>query len=281
MSEVLFKHDADFMDAKFIKQSLIDIGAQDCDVLYIHSGMNFGIPNPNIGKVGVLEALASIIYSLDVATVLMPSYTFSFCNGERYDVEKSKSSMGALSEFFRKQHHWKRSIDPLMSNIGYGSDLTFISDVAKSSVGQGSTFDLLSKSGKKVKFLFIGPMVHECFTFMHYLEDVAKVPYRYDFQFSGEIKVGDEIYEDEYKLFIRDDGVVPGGGAKIYSNILFERNLAKTMPFGAGRLSCLELNSARNVYLDLLDLSPNFYIEEPFMKATRSDSFSPRKMVAL
>jgi hypothetical protein len=43
----------------------------------------------------------------------------------------------------------------------------------------------------------------------------------------------------------------------------------------------VDLEQARDTYLDLLALSPNFYIEEVFMEPIRPSSFAPRKMVAL
>jgi aminoglycoside 3-N-acetyltransferase len=189
--------------------------------------------------------------------------------------------MGALNEYLRRKHHWARSHDPLMSNILFGKEQKFITDIGKQSVGEGSTFDLLAKSGLKVKFLFLGPRVHDCFTYMHYLEAVEQVPYRYNFEFEGGIVDGDHQYSDKYALFVRDEGVEAGGGAKIYENILIERQLAKFKWLGGGAVTVLDLESAQKTYIDLLRDSPNFYIEEVFNTKIRPAGFNARKMVAL
>lgn len=281
MANYLFRHDGQHITDGHLLGALRQMGAHECDVLYVHSGMQFGLPNISIGKTALLESLAGVLMALNVATIVMPTYTFSFCNDEPYDVEKTPSSMGALNEYLRVKHRWERSIDPLMSNILYGRNHHLIRDIGKCSVGEGSTFDLLSKSGLVVKFLFMGPRVHDCFTYMHYLEAARKVPYRYDLEFTGVINDKGREYEDTYKLFIRDAGVNAGAGAKIYENIMIERGVAKKQLLGAGALTVVELVAARDAYLELLDLSPNFYIDEIFNSPTRSLVFEKRKMVAL
>ena len=189
--------------------------------------------------------------------------------------------MGALNEYMRVRHEWMRSCDPLMSNILHGKELGLLTQIGNNSVGRDSTFDLLSSLKAKVKFLFLGPRIHDCFTYMHYLEAIAEVPYRYDFTFSGCIIDADHVYEAEYSLYIRDEGVQAGGGAKLYENMLIERGLAGFERVGGGAITVVDLDSARSLYLQLLEISPNFYIEEVFSEPVRSTLFAPRKMVAL
>lgn len=281
VTNYLFKYDECLISASDIRSTLLRLQADQCDVLYIHTGMQFGLPNLDLGRSGVLEEMAEVLYGLGVATLVMPSYTFSFCAGQAFDREKSSSSMGALNEYLRLRHRWMRSCDPLMSNILHGQERGLLTQIGKESVGRQSTFDLLSHLNAKVKFLFLGPRIHDCFTYMHYLEAVKQVPYRYDFVFDGTIIDGDHRYEDRYTLYIRDDGVRAGHGAKIYENMLIERSMAKFERLGAGAVTVVDLQSARSLYLDLLAMSPSFYIEDVFDKPVRSTRFEQRKLVAL
>lgn len=281
MDSYLFKHDSRLISASDLLETLRRLRVDQCDVLYIHTGMQFGLPNLQLGRSGVLETMAEILYGLGVSTLVMPSYTFSFCEGQPFDKAKSASSMGALNEYMRVKHQWLRSCDPLMSNILHGDERGLLAHIGKESVGRGSTFDLLSSLSAKVKFLFLGPRVHDCFTYMHYLEAIKQVPYRYNFTFNGTVIDGERSYEDQYTLFIRDEGVQAGGGAKIYENMLIERGVAGFERLGGGAITVVDLDQARNMYLDLLAMSPNFYIEEVFDKPVRPLSFAPRKMVAL
>tara|TARA_A100001011_G_scaffold344017_1_gene378767 strand:- start:6468 stop:7325 length:858 start_codon:yes stop_codon:yes gene_type:complete len=277
----LFKYGNQEINAETILEILRNFNSDQCDVLYIHSGMQFGMPNLELSRSELLDSLANILYKLNVQTLIMPSYTFSFCNDEVFDIALTRSSMGALNEHLRIKHNWNRSHDPLMSNILFGDKQELIKDIGKNSIGERSTFDLLAKSGLKVKFLFLGPRVHDCFTYMHYLEAMEKVPYRYNYDFEGVVVDGEHQYVDKYSLFIRDEGVEAGGGAKIYENIMIERKLAKYKVLGGGAITVLDIESAQNMYIELLRESPNFYIEEVFNTPFRSKTFKKRKMVAL
>jgi len=281
MNPFLFKHGSQEIGPNDLLNILQRFETDQCDVLYVHTGVQFGLPNLKLGRRALLDSMADVLYKLNVPTMIMPTYTFSFCNSEVFDREKSASSMGALNEHLRTRHNWTRSCDPLMSNILYGKEHGLIANIGKNSVGKDSTFDLLAKSGLRVKFLFLGPRVHDCFTYMHYLEDVKKTPYRYEFEFSGTIIDGEHTYEDKYTLFIRDDCVEAGGGAKIYENILIERGLAKFELLGGGAVTVLDLESAQETYIELLEMSPNFYIEEIFRSPVRPTTFASRKMIAL
>jgi aminoglycoside 3-N-acetyltransferase len=135
--------------------------------------------------------------------------------------------------------------------------------------------------GVKVKFLFFGTRIHECFTYMHYLEAVRRVEYRYSLPFTGLIVDGSRMYDDTFNLFIRDYGVEAGDGARIYENLMVERGIAKFITVGNSSMSCIELEQARDTYFELLDLSPSFYIKERFTNTTRPKSFKQQKLIAL
>ncbi len=216
-------------DFKFVLQ---EIDASNCDILYIHSSLNFGFPNLELKKNDLLYILLDTLFSLGVKTIIFPTYTFSFCNGLYYDRENSKTYMGLLNEYFRKQDGVIRSNDPLMSNALYGENKYLINSIGKVSCGENSTFDLINKSKLKTKFLFLGPSIGECFTYMHYLESLFNVPYRYEKKYEGEIIINGNKNIDEYSLFVRYGNVYPGYGSNIYENILIERGIAKRYPLG-------------------------------------------------
>jgi aminoglycoside 3-N-acetyltransferase len=189
--------------------------------------------------------------------------------------------MGVLNEYLRVNLKPIRSCDPLMSNILIGKHSELVNSVGKNSVGLDSTFDLLAKSKKTVKFLFMGPRIGDCFTYMHFIESEQKVPYRYYRDFPGRIASSGQIYDDTFSLFVRYDNVIAGGGSYVYENILNEKKISNTIQFGDSKITVVEKNVAHSVYLDLLNLSPSFFIDEPFDNNTNSKNFNFRKMIAL
>ena len=261
--------------------SLKSIKANECDVLYIHTSLNFGIPNTNIKKNELLQLIVDTILELKVSTIIFPTYTFSFCNGEDFDVNNSKTSMGILNEYVRKMPNTIRSVEPLMSNVLLGEHTEFVKNVKKNSVGLDSTFDLLHKTKLKVKFLFLGPKIGECFTNMHYIEAEQNVPYRYYKDFTGKIINGDEIYTDTYSLFVRYNNVFANCGSYIYENMMLEKNIAQKERFANGHLTIVESQEAYNAYIHFLKNSPNFFIKDIFDINKCDKKFNVSNMVAL
>ena len=263
-----------------LTRALEDVHAQHCRVLYMHTGLSFGSPNRDLGRVELLQAIYETLRSLGVPTLCVPTFTFSFCNGEDYDVAQSKSEMGALNEFIRKQPEAIRSVDPLMSVALVGEDRDLVENLGHQSTGENSTFDKLHRRDG-VQFLFLGVRVGDCFTYMHYLEWLMKVPYRYDRDFSGTIRHQGQSYQDTYTLFVRYKNVVPGKGGYAYEELLKTRGLLRSTPLGDNSISCIGEAEAREVYCELLAKDPNYFIENPFSPDNADRSFPPRKMVAL
>ena len=257
----LFKtEDGNWISDVQIRESLMDMGAHDCDVLYIHSALNFGLPNMEIKNGQLLKCLLDTIELLNVPTVVMPTFTFSFCNGKSYDPLTSKSRMGALNEFFRKQDGVIRSNDPLMSVALKGKDTYLATNVGTHSISDGSTFDMIHhKSG--VKFLFIGPRIGDCLTYMHYLEWLFDVDYRYIRHFIGEIIDNGTSKTIDQDLFVRYNGVFTNDASYKYEDWMVEEKAAKRIKLGNGFLSIVGEKDATNYYKKCLEIDPHYFIE--------------------
>jgi len=260
---------------------LEQLKANDCDILYIHSALTFGTPNPEIKRTEILEELYNVILKLNVPNILMPTYTFSFCNGRIYDPVNSKSKMGALNEYFRVSGGVKRSSDPLLSVAIMGKNMNLINQIGIESIGKGSNFDLIRKQ-KNVKFLFIGTKIGDCFTYMHYLEWLYNVDYRYNRSFKGiVIEDGREI-EKEYILFVRYYGVIPNNGSYIYEQNMYDKGIAKKYLIGDNAISIVEESLAADYYKECLNLNPYFFVNTNYLFEEKNKTFLlDKEMVAL
>ncbi|GBU26650.1 hypothetical protein R84B8_00160 [Treponema sp. R8-4-B8] len=277
---ILFKgNTGSLITNKQISDSLKNLGANKCDILYVHTALNFGIPM--IKKLSLLEELYLIFMDLAVPTLIFPTFTFSFPNKEDFNVQNSKTPMGLFNEYFRNQQDVIRSIDPLMSNALLGKHTEFIKDIGKNSCGNGSTFDLLHKTELNVKFLFFGTRIGDCFTFMHYIEDKLKVPYRYERPFTGNIINNDVVCTDTYNLCVRYSNVFPGPGSYIYENILLERGIAKQTTLGDSQIIIVPEQAAFTIYQDIIQSYPCFFLSAPFDETKKTTEFKVEKMVAL
>lgn len=280
-TENLFKRaDGQWVTTLDIAEALRAVGAHDCKVLYMHTGLSFGQPNAELSRTELLDAVYQAVRSLGVPTLCVPTFTFSFCNGEDYDVDQSKSRMGALNEFIRRRPEAARSVDPLMSVALVGEDHDLVENLGHESTGANSTFDKLSRRSG-VKFLFLGVRLGDCFTYMHYLEWRAKAPYRYNRDFTGKITHQGRTYEDTYTLFVRYRDVKPGNGSYAYEQLLAEKGLLRAVPLGDNFIRCVSEPAARALYLELLQQTPNYFIERPFSPQDADKTFVAHNMVAL
>jgi aminoglycoside 3-N-acetyltransferase len=254
------------------------IKASEASVLYIHSGLNFGAPNPDLGRKELLGHLYGLIASLGVPTICFPTFTFSFCNGEDYNVQTSRSKMGALNEYVRGLPETVRSEDPLMSSVVVGQDHDLVHNLGKDSIGANSTFDKLHHRGSGVKFLFFGVTVSDCFTYTHYVEERLNTPYRYSRAFTGRITNGSRSWQDTYRLFVRYRGVVPSSSGLLESDLLL-RGLLQKEACGEASIACLDEPDGYATIVEHLTANVYCYIAEN--PGDKNPEFTVRNMVSL
>jgi aminoglycoside 3-N-acetyltransferase len=119
-----------------------------------------------------------------MGTLVVPTFTYSFCRGEEFDGRHTPSVAGTFTEFVRSQEGVVRSADPIFSvaAIGYlAHEVTRIRE--RTCFGPGSVFELLEQAG--VKFLLVGTDYQKSLTYFIHLEKLFGVPYREDKLFSG------------------------------------------------------------------------------------------------
>lgn len=252
--------DGKWVTNKSMIETLLSLGADKCDTLFIHTSLSFGRPNPQLKKMVMLGELLNVIKALGVKTICMPTFTFSFCNGLDYNPATSASRMGILNEFFRKQEGVIRSADPLMSVALFGEDKDLVTEVGHVSCGENSTFDKL-RHRDNVKFLFLGPKIGDCLTYMHYLEWLYTVDYRYNRVFRGNVIIGDKTTIEEYALFVRYNGVIPNEASYVFEKKMYDNGTAFIASCGDGTISIVDEKNASVEYKKCLDENPYFFVD--------------------
>ena len=251
--------DGNWVTNKTMIDSLISIEADKCDILFIHTALSFGQPNQMLKKKELLGELIHVIKALGVKTVRMPTFTFSFCNGMDYNPATSASKMGVLNEFFRKQEGVIRSNDPLMSVALMGEDKDLVTGVGHMSCGENSTFDKL-RHRDNVKFLFLGPKIGECLTYMHYLEWLYSVDYRYNRIFRGDVTIDGKTSTEEYALFVRYNGVIPNDASFNFEKKMYNNGTALITNCGDGTISIVDEKNASEEYKKCLDADLHYFV---------------------
>lgn len=277
-TRLFLANDGSWVTSSSMVEALDRLGVASCRILYLHTGMTFGVPNPALSRREILACLHQIISDLGIPTLCLPAFTFSFCNGEPYHAQQSRSRMGALNEYLRALPGTRRSIDPLMSTLLIGEETDLVCELGKHSIGKGSTFDKLHLRGKDVGFAFLGTTASDCFTYTHYVEEQLGVPYRYRRAFTGQITDGAQTWEDTYELFVRYRGVVPATDKKLEMALAARGHLRK-ISCGDSSISWVDEPSSFAMICEHILENPLAYIlEDP---GDRDTTFLAHKMVAL
>ena len=203
--DALFEYDNKKYYFDDILDSLVSIGIKKNDTIIVHSDiMKFGkylnFNEPRLITDVYIDAFLNVIGTN--GTLIMPTYSYSFCNGEIFDPIKTPSHVGALTNAIIQKERSFRSIHPIFSVCAIGKNAKQITEgLSKNSFGIGSIFDRLQKIDSS-KYVMFGVPYFAC-THIHYIERIVGVNYRYVKKFKGKIRLNNKIYEDSYEFYVR------------------------------------------------------------------------------
>ena len=111
-------------------------------------------------------------------TILIPTFNWDFCKGKTFDIRKSPSQTGSIGKTVLKRDDFKRTKHPIYSFAVWGKGTEeLVSMENRSSFGSGSPFSWCREHD--TKNVFIDVECQHSYTFVHYVEEMIGVPYRY------------------------------------------------------------------------------------------------------
>jgi aminopeptidase-like protein/aminoglycoside N3'-acetyltransferase len=179
--------------AREITHALAGCGVRPGDTLIVHSDVRDSLRVEGRTVADKLETIsAGLRDAVADGTLILPTFTYSFCRGEAFDVEASPSTVGALTEWFRGRPGVRRTPDALFSvavagrvHPAWEERLFALGDT--DCFGPDSVFAYLRAVNAKIAFYGVD---FESCTFVHHVEQLARVPYRYMKTFSGTVRAG-------------------------------------------------------------------------------------------
>ena len=191
----------------YLKKIFIDLGIKKGDIVYVASDILKLIILCKHKKIKfdqgiIVNCLQDIIGNN--GTLLFPTYNWDFCNGKTFNIKKTKSKCGTLSNYVLERSDFKRTKHPIYSLAVSGKLKSFFCNLKnKDSWGINSPFHHLFK--KKSKNLFIGIDYKDSFTMDHYFEQLMNVKYRYHKNFSADyIDEKSKKKNKEYSMYVRN-----------------------------------------------------------------------------
>jgi aminoglycoside 3-N-acetyltransferase len=230
------------------------IGLQAGDTVLVHSAYkSFG--GVEGGPQVVIDALLDVLGA--DGTLIMPAFNFDFNKGQPWDVRTSPSQMGVLTELVRNDPRSKRVFHPIysFSIIGkYADELT--RERYKSSYERKSVFGKLRDLDAKI--MIIGLDYTHSFTFVHHVEEMEGVNYRFKKAFTGQVTDENGVtVTDTYYMLVRDidQGVItevnPMGA------VLEARGVVKVQAIGDAQVKMMKANEAYRVIAEEMRRDPS------------------------
>ncbi len=235
------------LSAGSFEHALRSLGLSPGDTVFVHACLDTLDPGADATARGVLarallDALAAVVGP--GGTILVPTYTFSFCRGEPFDVDRTPTAGGPWSrsveflELVRGRPGAIRSRDPIHSVAGIGPRAAeLLSGASASCFGPGSVFERICRANARI--CVIGAPLDEA-TIRHHTEEMAGVPFRYRKLFTGEIRDRDGARREGWVYCVRlraENGYPDASGLE---RVARERGVCRAAPVGRGEILMVE-----------------------------------------
>ena len=187
-----------------IRKSFADVDVNSDDIVMIHGDAGVAAQYLDIKNSEKLDHLICRIkeYFSPNGTILVPAFTYSFTKGEDYHIDKTESSVGLFSERFRQGRDVIRTSHPIFSVSVWGKNgQFFLNKDDTDCFGSGTFFEELLN--RNVKLVTLGCDL-DTVTFVHYVEQKARVSYRYFKSFSGNVLSKNKKVSLDTRYFVRD-----------------------------------------------------------------------------
>jgi len=179
-------------------------GVKKGDVMMLHADAIVLAQIPDMTSQERFQLLFDALFEVlgEEGTLVMPAFTYSFTKGEDFDPAGTPSTVGALTEYFRHLPGVLRSRHPIFSIAARGKLAeTYANTPIDDCFGAGCPFDLLVQHDAWIGCIACG---FDRITFVHYVEQQAKVDYRFFKTFSGNLVDSQGSHKASVRYLVRN-----------------------------------------------------------------------------
>ncbi len=244
-------------------RSLEEVGIEKGDTVLVHSDITvFGklcLSDRDLLCKALVDTIKEAVG--DQGTIIMPTFSYSFCDNEVFDINRTRSKVGVLTEYFRQQPDTSRTGHPIFSVGIWGKHQQQLLDVGPDSFDRSSIFGKLHDMHAK-NLYFGAPFINSC-TFIHYIEQLHGVPYRHVRTFSGTAKDGDDVHEATCTYLVRNSETDVIYDVTRFEKLLRSNEMLKVARVGSGEMLAVDLDTLFEQGWNMMDKNINFFLKEP------------------
>ncbi len=236
-----------------LEKKIKELGLKSGDKILVTSDLlNFFIQTKKIKKQISLNEIINILFKIigKNGTILFPTFNWDFCKSKKFDNKKSRSMTGSLSSAALNRKEFRRSKNPIYSFAVAGKDRDYICQLKhKKCFGLDSPFGYLIKNN--AKNLCIGIDYKDGFTFVHVVEELIGVNYRYQKKYSGISIVNKKKKLEVVSMYVRDMSLnlVTVINKKL-DRILVRRKLLTKNKFHKIQMTMININKTFKILLN-------------------------------
>lgn len=273
-----------------IVRALKSAGLKKGDTVFTHVGMGMlGYPEEGRSEKIIADMIVRAFFEVlgITGTLIVPAYTYSFCDNQEYNPLLSPSKVGFFTEYFRNLKGVKRSLDPIFSVSAKGPMTEkILADLPHECFGKDCVYDRLIKYNAKLCNIGVG---FRYATFVHYAEQMLSVPYRFKKLFCGIVndKSGSRKEGWIYNVRILAENSYPD--LRELEQYAMKKKKILRAPLGRGEVTCVRCSDMYKICEDNIKRDPWFLakgpagnplkIEERRLQSRKSSTGSGKKIV--
>lgn len=204
----------------------------------------------------IIDAFLEAIRS--EGTLIMPTFTYSFCRNEIYGVQQSSSTVGILTEYYKKRNGVVRTRPPIFSFALKGAREKELLNIGEDAFADDSLYGLLREMGGKLVYLG----APRGYAFYYLAEEKVGVSHRFFKKFSGMIKDGEVMWQSTVPYYVRFLDKRSEEDEKKVNDFLNQKGIQNQIRLRKGSISCVKCQDMFEACVDQIMIDETYFLKD-------------------
>lgn len=245
-----------------LQNALSELGIRQGDTICIHSQI-YSLGMAEMPKNEYLNTILNVLKEAvgKNGTIIMPVFSYSFCEKQVFDVQKSQSTVGLLTEFFRNSEDVSRTVHPIFSFSVWGRRKEEFMQISTDAFSMDSVYGKMIQNNDKM--ILLG--ADKGYTIYYLAEEYLGVGHRFFKNFTGTVRDGEKEFELTVPYYVRHLDKRSEEDPQKVSAYLLTKNIQKSVPFGWGTISAFPCRDMFESIVKKLREDETYFLKEKIL----------------